>query len=76
MYFQSLEPRPRSIYDELHHSPANKKPDHQKAKPTKREPDQTVSVNFKSYVISVKTIKCAISELTSTFSTEAANYTT
>ncbi|XP_039677200.1 uncharacterized protein si:ch211-243a20.4 isoform X2 [Perca fluviatilis] len=42
-FYASLEPRPRSIYDVLDHSAANREPDQSKAKPKKREPKETMT---------------------------------
>lgn len=56
---QSLEPRPRSIYDVLDISVANGEPDQSKAVPKTKKTPKTVSVIFwpfvTSSVISVKT---------------------
>lgn len=41
--FQSLEPRPRSIYDVLDHSAAKAEPDPREDKPKKKESHKTVS---------------------------------
>lgn len=53
--FQSLEPRPRSIYDVLDSSPARRENDQDKAKPMKKEPPKKVSelwVSFQNNVVS------------------------
>ncbi|TDH16083.1 hypothetical protein EPR50_G00016310 [Perca flavescens] len=49
-FYASLEPRPMSIYDVLDHSAANREPDQSKAKPKKRKPKETASVNFWCFV--------------------------
>lgn len=49
-FFQSLETRPRSIYDVLDHSAAKKEPNQRKAKPKKKEPQEKVSVDFRLFV--------------------------
>ncbi|XP_034389763.1 uncharacterized protein LOC117731480 [Cyclopterus lumpus] len=41
-FYASLEARPRSIYDVLDHSAANREPDRSKAKPKKKEPEKPV----------------------------------
>ncbi|XP_032400350.1 NFAT activation molecule 1 isoform X2 [Etheostoma spectabile] len=43
-FYASLETRPRSIYDVLDHSAANRGPDQSKAKPKKREPNVTMAI--------------------------------
>ncbi|XP_059188270.1 uncharacterized protein si:ch211-243a20.4 [Centropristis striata] len=40
-FYASLEPRPRSIYDELDYSATNREPVQSKAKPKKKEPEQS-----------------------------------
>ncbi|XP_070782941.1 NFAT activation molecule 1 [Enoplosus armatus] len=42
-FYASLEPRPRSIYDVLDQSAANREPDQSKAKPKKNEPQKTMA---------------------------------
>ncbi|XP_044045982.1 uncharacterized protein si:ch211-243a20.4 [Siniperca chuatsi] len=42
-FYASLEPRPKSIYDVLDHSAANKEPDQSKAKPKKNKPPKTMA---------------------------------
>lgn len=46
-YFQSLEPRPRSIYDALDRSTNNTVPGQSRAKPTNKVPQNKVSFIFK-----------------------------
>lgn len=61
IFSQSLERRPRSIYDVLDHSAANREPDQSKAKPKKKEPQKTVSVNLRCFVtFSVENNKACI----------------
>lgn len=42
-FYASLEPRPRSIYDELDLSAANREPCQSQAKPNKKEPKETIA---------------------------------
>ncbi|XP_040891455.1 uncharacterized protein LOC121180265 isoform X2 [Toxotes jaculatrix] len=42
-FYASLEPRPRSIYEVLDHSAANREPDKKKAKPKNNEPQKTTA---------------------------------
>ena len=76
-FSQSLETRPRSIYDVLDHSAANRKPEPSKAKPKKKEPKPTVSVKLSCFVtlcvISGKQLN--ICDLSSTSSTGGTNHT-
>lgn len=50
-FSQSLEARPRSIYDVLDHSTVNREPDRSKAKQKKKEPGEPVSVDFSCFVM-------------------------
>ena len=79
IFSQSLEPRPRSIYDVLDHSAANIKPDQSTDKPKKKKkPSNMVSMNFKCFVtfflLAVENTN--VGDPSSSSSTDGANHTT
>lgn len=75
-YSQSLEPRPRSIYDVLDRSAVNTGPDQRKDKPKKKKPQNTVSANLRCFVTFSVENNETCSDLSYTSSTDDANHTT
>lgn len=75
-YSQSLEPRPRSIYDVLDRSAVNTGPDQRKDKPKKKKPQNTVSANLRCFVTISVEINETCSDLSYTSSTDDADHTT
>ena len=72
---QSLETRPRSIYDVLDHEAANKGPEQHKAQPKKKTPHKEVREILRWFITFYLSKKICC-DLSHTYSTDGANNTT